>query len=289
MPFTTSIYNEERMISFAITPKNVQARPYTITAVAESDGKTFKQGFQTVGYPPLRPSQFYRDATYQVTGVDLKIAPNLKIAYIMGSGDEVPQSLQDIGIHVTMLSPQELGTADLAGFDAVVLGIRTYSARPDLARANQRLLNYAKNGGVVIVQYQSSEFNAAYAPYPITLGGNGERVVEEDNKVAILAPNDPLLNFPNKITVKDFDGWVEERGHGFPATWAPEYTALTEMHDTEQDAQKGGLLYTRYGKGAWVYTAYAFFRQMPEGVPGSYRIMANLLSIGKNPAMQAAQ
>jgi hypothetical protein len=155
-------------------------------------------------------------------------------------------------------------------------------------RANQRLLNYAKNGGVVIVQYQSSEFNGSYAPYPITLGGNGERVVEEDNKATILAPNDPLLNYPNHITVKDFDGWIEERGHGFPASWAPEYTALTEMHDTEQDPQRGGLLYTHYGKGAWVYTAFAFFRQMPEGVPGSYRVMANLLSIGKNPAFKSA-
>lgn len=289
VPFTTAIYNEERVLSFTITPKNVQAKPYTITAVAESDGKSFKQGFQTVGYAPLRPYPFYRDATYQVTGVDLKIAPNLKVAYIMGSGDDVPQSLEDIGIHVTMLSAQDLTTADLSSYDAVLLGIRTYAARPELARANQRLLNYAKNGGVVIVQYQSSEFNAAYAPYPFTLGGNGDRVVEEDNKVSILAPNDPLLNFPNHITTKDFDGWIEERGHGFPASWAPQYTALTEMHDTEQDPQRGGLLYTKYGKGAWVYTAYAFFRQMPEGVPGSFRIMANLLSIGKNPAFQAGQ
>ena len=287
-PFATALYNEERALSFTITPKNVQPKPYTITAVAEADGKTYKQGFQTVGYAPLRPYPFYRDATYQVTGVDLKIAPDLKVAYIMGSGDDVPESLQDIGIHVTMLSTQDLATADLSSYDAVVLGIRTYSARPDLVRANQRLLTYAKNGGVVIVQYQSSEFNGSYAPYPITLGGNGERVVEEDNKATILSPNDPLLNYPNHITVKDFDGWIEERGHGFPASWAPEYTALTEMHDTEQDSQKGGLLYTHYGKGAWVYTAFAFFRQMPEGVPGAYRIMANLLSIGKNTAFKSA-
>ena len=287
--FSTALYNEERVLNFTITPKGVQPKPYTITAVAESGGKTFKEGFETVGYVPLRPYPFYRDATYQVTGVDLKIAPNLKIAYVMGSGDDVPQSLEDIGVHVTMLSAQDLATADLSGYDAVLLGIRTYSARPELVKANERLLNYAKNGGVVIVQYQSSEFNSAYAPYPFTLGGNGDRVVEEDNKVAILAPNDPLLTYPNKITEKDFDNWIEERGHGFPASWAPQYTALTETHDTEQDPQKGGILYTRYGKGAWVYTAFAFFRQMPEGVPGSFRIMANLLSIGKNPAFRSGQ
>ena len=145
-------------------------------------------------------------------------------------------------------------------------------------------MNYAKNGGVVIVQYQSTEFNGAFAPFPMTLGGNGERVVEESNKVAVLAPADPVLNFPNHITAADFDGWIEERGHGFPASWSKEYVAPTETHDADQDPQRGGLLYTRYGKGAYVYTAFAFFRQMPEGVPGAFRLMANLLSIAKNPA-----
>jgi hypothetical protein len=168
-----------------------------------------------------------------------------------------------------------------------VLGIRTYSARPELARPNARLLNYAKAGGVVIVQYQSTEFNGGFTPYPFTLGGNGERVVEEDNKATILLPNDPVLNFPNHIKESDFDGWIEERGHGFPESWGPQFVALTEMHDEGQDPQKGGLLYAHYGKGAYVYLAYAFFRQMPEGVPGSFRIMANLLSLSKNPQFKA--
>jgi hypothetical protein len=266
----------------------VQQKPYTITAVAESGGKTYKEGFEMAGYVGLRPYPFYRPATYQTTGVDLKIASGLKVGYIMGTGDDVPQSLEDIGIHVTMLSPQDVTTSDLSSYDAIVLGIRTYSARPELARANARLLNYAKNGGVVIVQYQSTEFNGNYAPYPLVLGGNGERVVEEENKATILLPNDPVLTYPNRITEKDFDGWVEERGHGFPASWGPEFVAPTEMHDVGQDPQKGGLLYAHYGKGAYVYMAYAFFRQMPEGVPGSFRIMANLLSISKNPAFRSA-
>jgi len=281
-PFQTAAYNDERMVNFTITPKAVEPKAYTITAVAESGGQLYKEGFEMAGYAGLRPSPFYRASTYQVTGVDVKVAPGLKVAYIMGTGDDVPQSLEDIGIHVVMLSAEELSSADLSSYDAIVLGIRTYSARPELARANNRLLNYAKAGGVVIVQYQSTEFNGNYAPYPLTLGGNGERVVEEDNKVAILAPSDPVLNWPNRIAESDFSGWVEERGHGFPQSWGPQFVALTETHDADQDPQKGGLLYAHYGRGAYVYMAYAFFRQMPEGVPGSFRIMANLLSIGKN-------
>jgi hypothetical protein len=287
-PFNTEAYNDERIVNFTITPKGVQQKPYTITAVAESGGKTYKEGFEMAGYVGLRPYPFYRPSTYQTTGVDLKVAPGLKVAYIMGTGDDVPASLEDMGIHVTMLSSQDISTADLSSYDAIILGIRTYSARPELARANARLLNYAKAGGVVIVQYQSTEFNAGFTPYSFVLGGNGERVVEEDNKATILLPNDPILNFPNHIKESDFDGWIEERGHGFPQSWGSEYVALTEMHDAGQDPQKGGLLYAHYGKGAYVYMAYAFFRQMPEGVPGSFRIMANLISIGKNPQFKAS-
>jgi hypothetical protein len=286
-PFAAQAYNDEHIVNFQITPKSVQQKPYTITAVAQSGGQEYKQGFEMAGYVGLRPYPFYRPSTYQTTGVDLKVAPGLKVAYIMGTGDDVPASMEDIGIHVTMLSPQDVATADLSSYDAIVLGIRTYSARPELARANSRLLAYANAGGVVIVQYQSTEFNGGFTPYPFTLGGNGERVVEEDSKVAMLAPNDPVLNWPNHITEADFTGWIEERGHGFPASWDSHYVALTEMHDAGQDPQKGGLLYAHYGKGAYVYMAYAFFRQMPEGVPGSFRIMANLISIGKNPQFKS--
>jgi hypothetical protein len=137
----------------------------------------------------------------------------------------------------------------------------------------------------VIVQYQTQEYDHNYGPYPLTLSGDPEKVVEEDSKVSILVPNDPVLNWPNKITTADFDQWVEERGHGFMHEWDSHYIALTEMHDTEQDPQKGGLLYARYGKGAYVYLSFAFFRQMPDGVPGSFRIMANLLSMAKNPGL----
>ncbi|MBS1823460.1 MAG: PIG-L family deacetylase [Acidobacteria bacterium] len=283
--FSTMREGEDQNLTFKVQPEQVQAKPYTITAVAEYNGEKFTQGFETVGYPGLRPYPHYRPATYKTTGVDVKTAPNLNIGYIMGTGDDVATSLADIGIHPTLLTPGDIASGDLSRYDAIILGIRAYAARTELKTFNNRLLEYAHNGGTVIVQYQTQEYDHNYGPYPLTLSGDPEKVVEEDNKVSILVPNDPVLNWPNKITTADFDNWVEERGHGFMREWDPRYVALTEMHDTDQDPQKGGLLYARYGKGAYVYMAYAFFRQMPDGVPGSYRIMANLVSMGKNPGL----
>lgn len=283
--FATMREGEDQNLTFTVHPEHVEAKPYTITAVAELNGEKFTQGFQTVGYPGLRPYPHYRPATYRTTGVDVKTAPDLHIGYIMGTGDDVATSLADIGIHPTMLSAGEIASADLSKYDAIILGIRAYAARPELKTFNNRLLEYVRHGGTVIVQYQTQEYDHDYGPYPLTLSSDPEKVVEEDNKVSILTPNDPLLTWPNKITTADFNDWVEERGHGFMRKWDSHYIALTEMHDTDQDPQKGGLLYARYGKGAYVYMAYAFFRQMPDGVPGSFRIMANLISMSKNPGL----
>jgi LmbE family N-acetylglucosaminyl deacetylase len=285
--FATMREGEDQNLTFTVKPESVQPKPYTIVAVAEFNGEKYTQGFETVGFPGLRPYPHYRPATYRTTGVDVKTAPGLKIGYIMGTGDDVAMSLEDIGIYPTFLSPQDVATGDLSHYDAIILGIRAYAARPELKTFNNRLLDYAKNGGTVIVQYQTQEYDHNYGPYPLTLSGDPEKVVEEDCKVQLLVPNDPVFNWPNKITTADFDNWVEERGHGFMRQWDSKYIALTEMHDTDQDPQKGGLLYARYGKGSYVYLSYAFFRQMPDGVPGSYRIMANLISMGKNPGLSA--
>ncbi len=285
--FATMREGEDQNLTFTVKPESVQQKPYTITAVAEYNGEKYTQGFETVGYSGLRPYPHYRPATYRTTGVDVKTAPGLKVAYIMGTGDDVAMSLEDIGIHPTFLSPQDIATGDLSQYDAIVLGIRAYAARPELKTFNNRLLDYSKNGGTVIVQYQTQEYDHNYGPYPLTLSGDPEKVVEEDCKVQLLAPQDPVFNWPNKITSADFDNWVEERGHGFMRQWDPKYIALTEMHDVDQDPQKGGLLYARYGKGSYVYLSYAFFRQMPDGVPGSFRIMANLISMSKNPGLNS--
>lgn len=287
-PFAAAMDGDERVVEFQVTPGAVEAKPYAIAAVAENNGQQYRQGFHNAGYVGLRPYPYYRSATYRAHGVDVKIAPGLKVAYVMGTGDDIPSSLENLGVHATLLTSQEIATADLSAYDAVMLGIRTYAARPELKASNSRLLEYVKGGGVVIVQYQTGEYDHNYGPYPLTLSSDAEKVVEEDAKVTLLAPDDPLLNWPNKITEADFNGWVEERGHGFMRSWDSHYLALTEMHDTEQAPQKGGLLYARYGGGAYVYVAYALYRQMPEGVPGSFRIISNLISLRKNPTFQGA-
>jgi hypothetical protein len=161
-----------------------------------------------------------------------------------------------------------------------VLGVRAFAAHPELEAANAKLLDYAAAGGTVIVQYNTGEMPAG--PYPMSLG-ESEKVVEETARVTLLDGEAQALRWPNRITPQDFDGWIEERGHGFMDTWDPRYEALTEVHDPGQDPQKGGLLVAKTGKGSYVYVAYALYRQLPEGVPGAYRLFANLLSLGKKP------
>jgi LmbE family N-acetylglucosaminyl deacetylase len=285
--FHTVRDNEDVVLKFQVKTPGLATKKYKITAVAEYNGKQYTSGFTTIGYPGIRPSPRYWPATSSITGVNVTVAPGLKVGYVMGSGDEVPESLKEIGIEPVMLSDADLQRGDLSSYDAIVLGVRTYTARPAIRAANSRLLDYVKDGGTVIVQYQDAVYDHDYAPYPLSVPGDqGHTVVEEDAKVTMLKPNDPAMTWPNKIVQADFDGWVEERGHGFPKSFSGLYSALTEVHDTDQDPQKGGLIYAEYGKGFYVYLAYAFFREMPEGVPGSFRIMANLLSLGKNPGLQ---
>jgi hypothetical protein len=195
----------------------------------------------------------------------------------------VPASLQNFGISVTFLGPADLASANLSGFDAILLGVRTYAARPDLSTYNQRLIDYVRNGGVVIVQYNTPEFYKNYGPYPYQMSEEPEEVTDEESKVTILKPDNPTFSWPNKITKADFCGWIEERGSKFMRSWDPHYEALLETHDPSQPPQRGGLLYAKYGKGIYIYNAYAFYRELPGGVPGAYRIMANMLSLAKNP------
>ena len=270
-------------VSFTVTPAGLAAKTYTLTAVANFHGQEYREGFRAVGYKGLEPVNVYEPARYRVTAADIKIAPGLKVGYLAGTGDSVADSLASLGVRVTMLSAADVVAGKLAGYDAVVLGVRAYAAHPELQGAGSAgLLAYAQAGGVVIVQYVTGRFDAGAGPYPLALNGV-ENVVVEESPVTLLKPADPVLTWPNRIGAKDFDGWVEERGHGFMGTWDPRYEALLEMHDPDQDPQKGGLLVGRTGKGAWVYCALALYRQLPEGVPGAYRLFANLLSMGKEP------
>jgi len=207
----------------------------------------------------------------------------LKVGYIMGVGDDMPAALQHIGVTVQMLGPQELATARLDAFHAIIVGIRASAVRDDYKAYNHRLLEYVAQGGNLIVQYQTQEYDEApYGPYPHRLDRAAE-VSEEGAPVTVLEPAHPIFHWPNKITPADFENWVAERGSKWMSTWDARYHALLESHDREQAPQRGGLLQGRYGRGTYTYAAYAFYRQLPAGVPGAYRLFANLISVGKRP------
>ena len=219
----------------------------------------------------------------------MKVAPGLNVGYIVGAGDDVPQSLVSLGINVRFLTAGDLASGNLSKFDAIILGVRAYAVREDLKTYNGRILDYVRNGGAVIVQYNTQEYDHNYGPYPYKMGPNPEEVTDEHSKVEILAPANPVFTWPNKIIAKDFENWVEERGSKFLASWDAAYEPLLETHDPGQDPQKGGLLYAKYGKGIYIYNAYAFYRQMPEGVPGAYRLFANMVSLAKNPQLAGSR
>jgi hypothetical protein len=278
---------QEQRVQFEVFPDRLEQKPYSITAVADSGGHKYQEGFVTVGYPTLRPYNLYAPAAYKTSGVDVKMAPGLRIGYVMGTGDTVPQSLENIGVKVEFLGPQDLAQGNLQKYDEILLGVRAYAARPELATHNARLLDYVKNGGVVVVQYNTQEYDHNYGPYPYSITNESEHTVtDETSHVDFTDPKSPLLTWPNRITENDFNGWVEERGHGFLKSFDAHYKAPLETHDPEQDPQVGGLVYAPYGHGLYVYLAYALYRQLPDGVPGAYRIFANLLSLPHNPKLK---
>jgi hypothetical protein len=274
---------EDASVKFRVKPAALAEKTYEIVALAKLGTQEFREGYQVATYPGLQPSLLYAPATYKATGVDVKLVSGLKVAYVTGSGDDVPAALENLGVHVNYLNSADLAGGDLASYDAILLGVRAYAVRQDLIAHNQRLIEYVKNGGVLIVQYNTPEFDRNYGPFPYKMGGDPEEVTNEGSPLQILEPAHPVLTWPNSITNKDFTGWIEERGSKFLTSWDSHYTALLETHDPGQAPQKGGFLYASYGKGVYIYNAYAFYRELPEGIPGAYRLMANMLSIGKNP------
>ncbi|MDX1463848.1 MAG: LmbE family protein, partial [Marinirhabdus sp.] len=203
------------------------------------------------------------------------------IGYIDGAGDAIPQSLREIGYEVTTVPPDEITAANLAQFDAVVVGIRAYNTVPELAFKQAELNSYVENGGTLLLQYNTAHrmVTQDIAPYPLTL--SRDRVTDEFSEVTILAPNHEVMTQPNTITQADFEGWVQERGLYFPSEWDSKFTPILGMKDKDYPESKGSLLVAPYGKGHYIYTGLSFFRELPAGVPGAYRLFANLLSIGK--------
>ena len=248
---------------------------------------------------PTLPTQLWSEPALCTVHVFHVIVPeNLRVGYVTAESEPVPEALQRLGIHVEMLDAVALAFRDLSPFNAIVIGVRAYELRPELAGANQRLLDYVSRGGTLVVQYQR-EFawdKFQYAPYPALISpplppakeGTPPvvrplpRITDENSPVKFLKPNDPLLSQPNKITQDDFKGWMQERGLYFWTEFDPKYTPLLGMHDPGEPELNGGLVYTHIGKGAYIYTGLAFFRQLPEGVPGAYRLFVNLLSASRN-------
>jgi LmbE family N-acetylglucosaminyl deacetylase len=280
--FTFARAGERSSYTFKVSASSLSDREYRIEAVATLAGREYVQGYDIIEHRDLETRYLYHPATTTVRGVDVAIAPNLKVGYVMGIGDDVPAGIAQLGASVTLLGEQELATGNLRQFDAIMTGTRAYAVRDDLKTYNRRVLDYVKDGGNLIVLYNTQELVPNdYSPYPGQLTARAEEVSEEDSPVEILAPMHRAFNWPNRITTADFDGWVEQRGSKFFSEWDRAYTAMIATHDTGQVWQRGGWLTADYGKGHYTYFAYAFHRQLPYGVPGAYRLLANLLSLGK--------
>jgi len=273
---------ERALYSFEVHTAAIDTRDYRIEAVATSGGREYREGYTTIRHRDLETRYLYRDAAATLRGADLKIAPGVKVGYVMGIGDEVPAGLAQLGVDVQLLGERDLATADLSAFTTIMTGTRAYAVRQDLRTYNRRLLEYVSSGGNLIVLYNTQEFvPSEHAPYPGELPRSAEEVSEEDSPVELLAPDSAAFTTPNRITRADFDGWVEQRGSKFWTTWDARYAPMLATWDQGQAPQKGGWLHARHGKGHYTYFAYAFHRQLPYGVPGAYRLLANLLSLNR--------
>jgi hypothetical protein len=237
-----------------------------------------------VAYPHIRATPHPEPAVATIAAADVALPPLDRVGYVRGASDRVPELLAEVGVPLQVLEPAALAATDFAAYDAIVIGSRAYETEPALARANPRLLDYVRRGGLLVVQYQQYAFvEGGFAPLPLTIGRPHGRVTDEVAPVTLLAPAHPVFHVPNEIAARDWEGWVQERGLYFPATWDEGYLPLLAMADPGQPDQRGALLVARLGEGAYVYTGLAFFRQLPAGVPGAYRLFANLLALGAAP------
>ncbi len=253
---------------------------HALSATGTMDGKTYSTGHIPIEYEHIAPERIYRPATVSIDAIDVAVPSNLKIAYVPGVGDNVSPTLVQLGIPVTTVQPSEIPTVDLSKFSTVVVGPRAYQASRELIDNNPYLLAYARNGGTLVVQYGQYEMTKpGMMAYPITLGSPADRITEEVAPLTILDAGSPAFNYPNKITQADFNGWVQERSLYMPRTFDDHYHPLIAGNDPGEPLNRGGILVAPYGKGLYVYTTLAFFRQLPAGVAGGTRLFVNLLSM----------
>ncbi|MGA8869109.1 MAG: PIG-L family deacetylase [Candidatus Sulfotelmatobacter sp.] len=274
---------EKQDFAFTVHPASLKEGRAEIRAMLEAGGKTYDEGYTLVTREDLGSFYYYQPAAQRVSIVDVRTPKDLKVGYIMGAGDDIPTVLQQVGMDVTLIDPEKLASEDLSRYASIVLGIRAYDTQKNVVANNKKLLDFVAAGGTLVVQYNTGvgDFNSGhFTPYSAEL--SRERVSVEEAPVEILAPDDPIFQTPNKITARDFDGWVQERGLYFMEKWDDHFKPLLACHDPGEDEQKGGLLVAQYGKGTYIYTGYAFFRQLPAGVPGAVRLYVNLLSAGQH-------
>jgi LmbE family N-acetylglucosaminyl deacetylase len=277
--FNIETKGQTQTLQFSVTPPKEQSEGYLRSLVQMGD-QFFDKELVIIDYDHIPFQRVLLPSEAKIVRIDIE-KKGQNIGYIEGAGDAIPQSLREIGYDLTTIAPSEIVSSNLQQYDAIVVGIRAYNTVPELAFKQAELNKYVENGGTLLLQYNTSHrmVTEDIAPYPISL--SRDRVTDELSEVSILAPKHPVLNSPNKITQTDFKGWVQERGLYFPDTWDEKFTPILGMHDKGYEESTGSLLVAPYGKGHYIYTGLSFFRELPAGVPGAYRLFANLLSIGK--------
>ncbi|NNL83604.1 MAG: LmbE family protein, partial [Winogradskyella sp.] len=271
--------NEIQKLVFTVIPPKDQSEGY-MTPMVNVDGEFFTDELVEINYEHIPFQTVLLPSLSKVVRLNIK-KQGANIGYIKGAGDAIPESLRQIGYTVTIIDPNSISSSNLSEFDAIITGIRAYNVVDDLKFKQKFLLDYVSNGGNLIIQYNTSRglIMDELAPYDLNL--SRDRVTDENAEVRILDRDHPVLNHPNKITEQDFEGWVQERGLYFPDSWASEFTPLFSINDPGESPKEGSLLVAKYGKGNYIYTGLSFFREFPAGVPGAYKLFANLLSLGK--------
>jgi hypothetical protein len=275
-PFRLAAVDDRQELAFQVTPPAGEGTA-ALHAIATVAGKEVAAGMASISYAHIPQQILFPPSDVKLVRSDIQVTAR-RVGYIMGAGDEEPDALRQLGLQVALLDEEDLRTGDLSKFDAIVAGVRAYNVRPDLRAYQSRLLDYVNNGGTYVVQ-NVRENVPNIGPYPFTIStGNTARVTVEDSPVVFTHPDSPLLQKPNKIGPRDFEGWVQERGTYFLTQWDPRYETVLSTNDPGEKPLEGGEIWTRYGKGVFIYTAYVWFRELPAGVPGAYRLFANLLS-----------
>lgn len=283
-PLSFSAKGETKSVAFTVkAAASVKPDNYTVTAVATSNGKTSRHGVQVISYPHIGTTYFVQPAELAIQAFDLKVPEGLKVGYVSSGFDNIDQYLQQLGVNVTNLTAKDIESGDLSQYDTIVLGIRAYGFRPELIPSNARLLKYVENGGNLVVQYHKPEdkWKPELAPYPIKIGEPliQWRVTDENSKVTMLAPDNPLFNTPNKITADDWNNWIQDRSAYNPAQWGKEYTELISNGDPGENEFTGTFLTANYGKGTYTYSSLVWYREIPALVPGAIRLFVNMVSL----------